>query len=350
MKRFTTFLSITVTSAVGLAMPSAAFAVELAPTVEISGGATNLSGYLWGTTADVDGNIYVADAGAGNVKVFDGSPGDVAPIATITNTAENLNNVYDVEVDADGLIYVTNTNGIVVFPAGSDGPTVPVREITGFEGYGIALGHDGTIYVTLNEDDGDVVAGSVYVFTADAEGEATPSKVLPGDGDSVDVAVDERGNVYLSNYADSRIDIWESDAASGSQESRSIVGDATLIDNPYGIDVTCSTGTIVISNSGTNEVFAFDATAEGDVAPEVLVTGIDSYGLGVGLAGGLYVTGNGDDGVGETRVSAFPFDEPCAAADSNLADTGVEPAQAGLVAAALIAAGGIAVAVRRRKA
>ncbi len=326
-----------------LASSGTAHATELSPSLSITGDSTMLSlGQPWGATSDSDGKIYVAIRNSG-VLVFDGAtPGDVAPETLITNLAEDLDNVFDVEIGPTGLIFVTHGNGILVFPADAEGPTAPLREITGFEGYGLEIGVDGTIYVTLNADDGLVDGGSVYVFAADADGEAEPLKVLPGDGDSVDVAVDELGTVYLSNYAESKIDIWTADAESGSEASRVISGAATLLDQPFGIDVTCSTGTIVVGNSETSEILEFPATAAGDVAATVLVSEIGSDGLGIGANGKLIISANAGP-----SVISYDYEAPC---DAGLAETGVDAGPSTLLVAGLFTAGGIALAIRRRNA
>lgn len=315
-----------------------AHATELTPNLAISGSATLLD-QPWGVTSRSDGKIYVADRNFG-VRVYDGTtPGDVAPETLITNLANDLDNVFDVEIGPTGLIFVTNMNGILVFPAGAEGMTEPLREITGFAGYGLAIGRDGAIYVTLNDSDGLIPSGSVYVFDADADGEAEPLKVLPGDGDSVDVAVDELGTIYLANYAESKIDIWDADAESGSEASRVISGAATLLDNPYGIDVTCSTGTIVVSNGETSEILEFPATASGDVAANVLVSEVYSEGIGIGANGGLFVTSDAPS------VISYDYASQCV---GELAETGLEFGPSALVAAGLAVFGGLVFAVRRR--
>ena len=335
------------TAAISCFVPTSATASPVYST-SISGGNTLLDD-PWGVTADLDGTIYVADRGAGVLIFAPGSSGNVAPEAYLDRAGAAMSNIFDVELDAEGNVYVGHDDGIAVFAPGSTGDATPIREITGFEAYGIGIGPDSTIYVTLNENDGLNQSGDIYVFGSDASGEAEPDKVLDGSGDSVDVAVDELGNVYLSNYGDASINIWGPDAESGDDPIRTLGGGLSTIGSPYGIDVDCSDGTIVLGNEGTSEILEFASTAEmGDAPLSVVDSGFESQGLGYGQAGDLFVTGMSDG----PFVSIYEYDATCQlhAGTESLAETGADAGSMGLGAAALIAAGGIALAVRRRKA
>lgn len=345
IKKISTFALALSCALIGGIAP--AHAVTLTPIATISGELTTLSG-PWGVTADSNGTIFVANEGSNTVLVFDAeADGNVAPIAEIQRADGDFEDLYDVEVDVDGNIYVTNSRGVSIFAPGADGTVTPIREITGFGGYGVAVGGDGTVYVSLHENDGlDGDAGDVYVFAPDADGEATPVKVLDGDGDSVDVAVDNEGNVYLSNYGNDSIDFWPADAESGDEPTRVITGESTDIGSNYGIDVDCADGTIVIASQDPEKVLEFQSTDDGDAVPtSAIYESIESYGLGFGLAGGLYVSSNANNGT----ILVFDYDTQCQPTASGLADTGFDANNVGLTAAGLVAAGGVALAMRRRK-
>lgn len=320
-------------------------AATITPRDTISGNLTTIDD-PWGVTSDLDGKIYVANSGAENVLVFAaGADGNVAPIATIQRAGTPFTSNYDVEVDSDGNIYVADDLGISVFSPGSNGTVTPDRQITGFHAYGLAVATDGTIYVTLHNNDGDYFGGDIYVFAPGASGDAVPTKVLPGDGDSVDVAVDDDGNVYLSNWANGSIDIWGPDAVTGDMPVCRIDGDSTGISDNYGIDVNCAGTTVVVSSENDNNIIEHATSSDGDVVPvNELFTSITSNGLGIGLTGDLLVANSSG-----AEVLVFDYEEPCHSAQSELPNTGADITPIGIGGAIALVAGGAAFIIARRR-
>lgn len=338
--------SLGVLLAIGLTT-NAAHAAPATPIAVIAGDQTELD-EVWGVTASSDGTIYVANKQAwpgtsGDVLIFAaGSEGNVAPLAHLADDDGDLGAVTDVELDADGNIYVAaQDEGLYVFAAGSTGNVTPLRHIIGHSIYGLAIDDDGVIYSTAGWNDPD--AGDVFVFAAGADGSDEPIAQLEGNGDSVDVAVDELGNIYLSDYGANQIQIWYAGAETGDSADRTIIDYGVYISGAYGIEVDCSFGSILLGGE-SSIVARFSLADPSDANPEVFAEDIPSQGLGLGQDGNLYVTNFTND-----SVSIFEWTSSCEpiSSDENLADTGFD-ARTALIFAGVMGMSGL-VAVRRRR-
>ena len=280
----TSIAFIFASSFVATSIATPAFAAQGDLLTSIAGDQTELN-QPWGVTADVDGKIYVANFNTGQVLVFAANAaGNVAPIARISDNDGFIDNLRDVEVDPDGNIYVASSDGIVVFEPGASGNSTPSRTITTVSANGLAVGHDGKIYVASSSD------GTLNVFAANAVGGATPLAILEGNGDSVDVAVDNDGTMYLPiSRSPHQIWVWEAGAQTGDVPDRSL-GSVGSMDEPEGIDVDCSDGVIVVSSTDDNDIFSFDSDGlESD--PGTLLDGdLLARGLGFGISENLYIS------------------------------------------------------------
>jgi sugar lactone lactonase YvrE len=163
---------------------------DVAPSATIHGESTGLN--MWqpqGVAVGPDGSIYIVNANSGygqlqNVSVYGpGSEGNATPKSVITHLvgADASPSPKGIAIDAGGNVYVVNASGgpdvsfpsmITVYPAGSDGLTLPTAVITGantglYSPRGIALDADGNMYVTS-------INNSVRVFAAGSNGNVAP--------------------------------------------------------------------------------------------------------------------------------------------------------------------------------
>jgi len=147
-----------------------------------------------GVAFDAAGKLYVSNFDPQSITVYAAGHlnGDVAPIATITGSKVGLTGVGGIALDKSGNIYVANgatggsvDNFVAEFRAGSNGNVSPIRKIAGPRTQltgplGIAVLPCGTIYVTNVGTAPTGVGSSVVVFSATANGDAPPLRVLSG--------------------------------------------------------------------------------------------------------------------------------------------------------------------------
>jgi hypothetical protein len=108
-------------------------------------------------------STYVNDNGTA-VKVFPlAASGNVAPTRTIAGTNTGIHNITGIALDAQGELYVadggagTVAGSIFVFKSGATGNVAPIRTITGTNTQitspsSIAVDSDGTIYPPLRPE------------------------------------------------------------------------------------------------------------------------------------------------------------------------------------------------------
>ena len=176
---------------------------------------------------DGTGNIYVANDGSwhrgyDSVTIFGKgkSPTD-PPISAIrasgTTDKTGFASLRGIAVDGKEYVYVINFGtigdpSITIYPPGSNGNIAPVRTITGAatglsQPAGVAIDSARFIYA-VNTDGGPVApGGSITIYAPDAEGNATPVRVISGTSGSnltdLDapsaIALDPAGNIYVAN-------------------------------------------------------------------------------------------------------------------------------------------------------
>jgi DNA-binding beta-propeller fold protein YncE len=183
------------------------FKSEFRPAVAIEG---------WqplGLTFDVDGNLYVTDLAApARVLEFDAS----GKLLLTLGAAEGLNFPNGVAVDADGLIYVTDSNNGRLLVFGADGALLSKIGRGAGAGNlglprGIAIDGQGRAFVVDSSGQG------VLVYRALVSGQEQPEHLgfFGGHGIAdgqfafpMGVAVDAHGRVYVADTANGRIQVW----------------------------------------------------------------------------------------------------------------------------------------------
>jgi sugar lactone lactonase YvrE len=277
---------------------------NVAPVQTISGSNTGLV-QPEGIVVDDAGKLYVSDFFGSGGKSDDGpsqqgvvfvfaakADGNVKPIATIH---DGLNYPDGVALDRTGNLYVANFQGcdITVYAART---YKLIRTITSAGSIGlcyvdgIALDGAGNTYVVDTNYSGHDVSsnpGFVLVFGPGANGRVLPIRVIAGPLTKLTapygIAVNSRGEIYVTNYANRppkpEILVFAAGATGNVKPVRTIRGPMTqLVGAGIALD---RRGTIFIANdpfSGTDSVTAYHRHARGDASPMREISG-DNTGL-----------------------------------------------------------------------
>lgn len=247
-----------------------------------------------GLTVDASGTVYVADTGGHKIRKItpsgvvttvagSGNPG----YADGTGAAAQFNNPYDVAVDTDGNLYVTDTLnnrirkitplGQVTTLAGSGviGSTDATGTAASFsQPMGIAIDNQGYLYVNDNNSRIRKVSltGQVTTFSAPTY---------------INIAVDALGQVYFPNASQHRIYKWSSGTltvvAGLMQGYIDGAGVGAQFNNPYGITIDPASN-LYIADFGNNRIRK--VTADG-VVTTLAGSGPTGFGVNAGYADGI---------------------------------------------------------------
>ena len=168
---------------------------------------------------------YLAMDGAGDLFVVNGSPnrqypnivvfapgsdGDVAPIRTINFADQPAYTGFPIAVDSQGYLYRADQvqSAIEVFAPGANGYPSPIRTISGPNTrlqnlFSVSLAPNGDIIAT--DAAGPSPSGRILEFSADANGDASPKRVIGGSNTLLylpwHAEFDAYGNMYINdNY------------------------------------------------------------------------------------------------------------------------------------------------------
>lgn len=159
---------------------------NVSPASTIRGPRTGLR-FPDGIAVDANGKIYVSNSTSpgGTIQVYAaGASGDVAPIATIGGDRTGLSEASGIAIDSVGNVYVANSNGgsggngsVTVYAAGENGNVAPTAVITGPDTQvnlpsGVAVDSMSSIYVTTSQ--------GVVVFQRGANGDMLPIRSIAG--------------------------------------------------------------------------------------------------------------------------------------------------------------------------
>lgn len=205
-----------------------------------------------GMDIDADGNVYVADAINHRVR-------KVAPDGTVSTLAGNSNGGYaegqggtarfsmplDLVTDKDGNVFVADPADWTIRKVTPDGTT---SLVAWGEAWGIGIDkRNGILYYANNH-----ASGSIYQVTP--AGNAT--EIITGLSNPADIAVDDKGNLYVTENGSSVIkkfaaDTWAPTIIGGTANQTGLVngtGTAARFETPWGIAIDASNNLYVAGN------------------------------------------------------------------------------------------------------
>lgn len=131
-------------------------------------------------------------------------------------------------------------------------------------------GLEGQIFVPNNAND------SVTVYERDADGEVMPIRTIAGAATDINfpfaLAVDPtHEELFVSNFSDfvepETITVYDLSADGDIAPKRTLVGEATQLDSPIGIDVDAVNDELFVRNFSGSTIHVYSRTASGDTPP-----------------------------------------------------------------------------------
>ncbi len=267
----------------------------------------------------IDSSIYVANFADPNNELTLYSPGangNVPPTANLSNPATGMYGPVGIAIDANRKTYVANSffsmgkpsGSVTIYPSGGYGvagqPSATIIGAnTGLDSpTGIALDTNGKIYVS-NQSGGSTGNGSVTVYAAGSNGNATPTATIVAANtffgilfDPAGIAVDTNGNIYVlaSSTSGNCVDVFAPGSNGTVTPSSVIVGAQTQLSQPSGITLD-SNGNIYVANKSTPaSITMYAAGSSGNVAPTSVISGSNTelnspVGVAVDSSGNIYV-------------------------------------------------------------
>lgn len=251
------------------------------PVESIKGPATGLSGPA-AVAVDANHNVYVAGSNyqyESVVTVYPaGDYGNVAPTQTITGPDTQMGVATGIAVDSGGNIYVSNWFGgtpcvgsVTVYAAGANGDATPIAQIKGMktglcDPGGIATDSKRNIYVTS----GQQYSSAVKIYAAGSNGNVRPMAEISGKRtllyDPAGITLDALGNIYVSSDAAGTLTKYRAGAHDDAKPVQAIYGIRTKLQFANGIAVDPS-DEIYANNTVRTDVVVFASDANGDVPP-----------------------------------------------------------------------------------
>lgn len=208
-----------------------------------------------GLDVDADGNVYAADAENFRVR-------KIAPDGTVTTLAGGMYGYqegkggdaqfylpFDVVTDNSGNIFVSDPSAWTVRKITPDGTT---SRIVWGEAWGLGIDkRNGTLYYANNR-----YPGSIYQVTQDG----TAAEIIKGLSGPADVAVDDKGNLFVTENGNSIIKkfaagSWEPTVIAGAENQTGLVngvGTAARFENPWGITLDAANNIYVAGNGSSD--------------------------------------------------------------------------------------------------
>jgi hypothetical protein len=202
--------------------------------------------------------------------------------------------VYVVQNAASG------TSSILQFTAGANGAMTPASTLnapTGFSATAVAVDATGQIYVggELSTQE------EVLVYPAGSTGNAAPSRTILISGGAYysfnpieSLSVDASLNLYVAGFSGT-VTVYSASANGAATPARSLSGTLTTLANYYVYGVTTDTaGNVYVAAGGTGlsggAILVFGSAANGNVAPARTITSSGStfYGVAVDASGNVY--------------------------------------------------------------
>lgn len=248
--------------------------------------------------------LYVANRKAASVLTFPvaGPFGNVSPSTRIGGANTQLVLPDGLAVDNSGDIYVGENDDIprsviAGFAAGANGNSAPAFTFTPtptLKVEGLVVDSSGNVYVS------SWIGSLVDVFAPRPSGSAAPSRVISGPNTLLrgpDGMALNSGKLYVADYLNNAICVFSANARGNVAPTTRIAGASTLLNHPGEVALD-STGRIIVANTGTGGhgfVLVFGRGAGGNVAPVAMISGantglLDPTGVAVDSTGAIWVS------------------------------------------------------------
>jgi hypothetical protein len=277
-------------------------------------------------------DIIVANPGNNTATSYQfSSNGNVAPVATMSSTANKLNGDYGIWFDGDtGDFFIANVttntvNRYNVSCLNSSGQSgCPDQQLSGgmtglnapyaaTENYGLMLPQNDEPAYTL-----DKTTPSIVAQLENQSGNATPLYSISGpktglndgqglavDGNTSSVSINS-GAIYADSYSGAKVMMWQPSSWSPTPSpgqalnvspNKTISGTNTGITHPMGLYVDQG-GYLYVVNRNPDKILVFDQSATGNATPKNTISASLSnpYGVAVYTDFTVYVTNDGGTG------------------------------------------------------
>ncbi len=246
-----------------------------AATTELAGTTTTLSDPI-GLSFDASEDLWVANyVGHGVLEFAKGATGDVAPITTISGGSTTLSLPCGL-TDVSGDVYVADYSDAVDVwdnPSGTvtSAPNVRITSASLLNPCGIAVDAKGNIWVS------NYGSTTVVEFSSGASGSSTPTNTLSGFLAPVGMAFDSGGDLWVADSGGNDVLEFAKGATTGASPIDTITG----VTDVTGVAVDAKGYIYAVEEAGTVLVFA--PGASGAATPVQTIT-VSSMANGWGIA------------------------------------------------------------------
>lgn len=253
------------------------------------------SGIVTGVAIDSAGNQYYSRQADNEVVVYaPGTVGTSAPIRSIP-----VQNPALITIGSDNKLYVAGGNRVSIFSlTGSPLAQISGPNTTIQHSLDVDVDGAGNIYVS------DYISESILVFASGSTGDVAPTRTIGGNLTTLEapygIQVFSDGSFWVANYRNNspqgNADFWPAGSNGNMAPTKSISGPNMGITHPVD-SITNSAGQLVISgytSNGDGAVAFFPSVAIGNVAPTTRIVGSNTHlnralGLDEDSCGGLFV-------------------------------------------------------------
>jgi sugar lactone lactonase YvrE len=277
--------------------------VNFLPGAESTVAASESNGLLWpqGVAVDASGNLYIADSNHNRVLKETPSAGGYTQSTILTGS---LNYPNQVAVDGGGNIYIADTTNFRILKetlsAGgySESTVASFPPIDGTAPVGVTVDGSGNVYISNS-------AGTLYKETLTAAS-YTQSTIPTGLSSLGEIAVDGSGNVYLADNSSNNQIVKETPSATGYTQSTVPIKGLGV---PYGIAVD-GRGNLYVSYIATisTSLVLKETLSGGSYTQSTIQTSAlnQPFGVAVDGSGNVYIADSGNSRVLKEDLADSP--------------------------------------------